>query len=123
MTGGRPDPRPVRVRKPGDTGDGLVRSIRMTCDDDRPWTDRSRLRDVQYRTDANLAARQSLYRWQRPRLELAPLVFDLAAVRGAETVADVGCGNGAYLAELARRRRRWSRVTLPHSRCAMTSAT
>jgi SAM-dependent methyltransferase len=75
----------------------------MTCDDDRLWTDRSLLCDVQYRTDANLAARQSLYRWQRPRLNLPPRVLDLAAVRGSETVADVGCGNGAYLAELARR--------------------
>lgn len=75
----------------------------MTGDNDRLWTDRSRLRDVQYRTDANLAARQSLYRWQQPRLDLPKLVLDLAALRGSDTVADVGCGNGAYLAELARR--------------------
>jgi SAM-dependent methyltransferase len=31
------------------------------------------------------------------------LVLGLAALRGDETVADVGCGNGACLAELARR--------------------
>lgn len=30
-------------------------------------------------------------------------MLGLAAVRGGETVSDVGCGNGAYLAELARR--------------------
>jgi hypothetical protein len=75
----------------------------MTCDDDRLWTDRSLLCDVRYRTDANLAARQSLYRWRRPWLNLPPRVLDLAAVRGSETVTDVGCGNDAYPAELARR--------------------
>jgi len=30
------------------------------------WADRSFLRDVQYRTDVNLAARQSIYRYQQP---------------------------------------------------------
>lgn len=68
------------------------------------WTDRAVLRDVQYRTDANLAARQSIYAHQRPRLDLPAWVLDLAALRGRETVADVGCGNGAYLAVLAGRR-------------------
>ena len=75
----------------------------MARDDGRLWTGRSRLLDAQYRTDANLAARQSLYIWQRPRRDLPPMVLDLAALRGSETVADVGCGNGAYLAELGRR--------------------
>ena len=75
----------------------------MTRDDARLWTDRSYLRDVQYRTDANLAARQSIYACQRPRLDLPSRVLGLARLRGGETVADVGCGNGAYLAELARR--------------------
>lgn len=75
----------------------------MTREDDRLWTDRSRLRNVQYRTDANLAARQSFYRWQHRRLDLPKLVLDLAALRGSETVADIGCGNGGYLAELGRR--------------------
>lgn len=75
----------------------------MIGDDDGLWAGRSLVRGVQYRTDANLAARQSLYRWQRPRLDLPPLVLDLAGLRGSETVTDVGCGNGAYLADLARR--------------------
>jgi SAM-dependent methyltransferase len=69
----------------------------------RLWTDRSRLRDVQYRTDANLAARQSIYAYQHPRLDLPALVFGQVALTGDETVADIGCSNGAYLAELARR--------------------
>lgn len=67
------------------------------------WTDRSRLRDLQYRTDANLAARQAIYAYQRPKLDLPPAALGLVALRGDETVADVGCGNGAYLAELAHR--------------------
>jgi SAM-dependent methyltransferase len=75
----------------------------MTGDDDRPWTSRPLLRGVQYRTDANLAARQSVYRWQHPRVDLPPLVLDLAGLSGSETITDAGCGNGAYLAELARR--------------------
>lgn len=67
------------------------------------WTDRSCLRQHQYRTDTNLAARQSVYAYQRPQIDLPAVVIDLANARGDETVADVGCGNGAYLAELARR--------------------
>ncbi len=65
--------------------------------------DRSFLRDVQYRTDANLAARQSIYAYQHPCIDLTARVLDVAAPQAAETVADIGCGNGAYLAELARR--------------------
>jgi SAM-dependent methyltransferase len=68
-----------------------------------PWADRSFLRDVQYRTDANLAARQSVYSYQEPRIDLQGMVIDLAAPAPGETVCDVGCGNGMYLAELARR--------------------
>jgi SAM-dependent methyltransferase len=69
------------------------------------WSDRSFLRDVQYRTDANLAARQSIYAYQQPPVDLVGQVLDLAlpAGGGAEVVADVGCGNGVYLAGLARR--------------------
>jgi SAM-dependent methyltransferase len=67
------------------------------------WTDPSYLRDVQYKTDVNLAARQSIYGYQQPRIDLARETLDLAALDGGEVVADVGCGNGRYLAELARR--------------------
>jgi SAM-dependent methyltransferase len=68
-----------------------------------PWNNPGFLRDVQYRTDANLAARQSIYAYQHPRIDLQAWVIDLAAPAPSETVADIGCGNGAYLAELARR--------------------
>ena len=67
------------------------------------WTDRCCLQQVQYGTEANLAARQSLYAHQHPPIDLPAAVLDLATLRGDETVADVGCGNGGYLAELARR--------------------
>jgi SAM-dependent methyltransferase len=97
--------RPGGMSKPGGrvAVSGLLRFMPMIGDDDTPWTDRSLLRDVQYRTDANLAARQSLYSWQRPRLDLPPLVLDLAGLCGSEMVTDVGCGNGPYLAGLVRR--------------------
>lgn len=75
----------------------------MARNDARLWTDRSWLQDVQYRTDANLAARQSIYACQHPRLNLPALAFELAGLTGDESVADVGCGNGGYLAELAHR--------------------
>jgi SAM-dependent methyltransferase len=67
------------------------------------WADRSYLRDVQYRTDANLAARQNIYAYQHPRIDLPAAVLGLAGLSGEEAVADIGCGNGAYLAELAAR--------------------
>jgi SAM-dependent methyltransferase len=67
------------------------------------WADPSYLLDVQYRTDANLAVRQSIYAYQWPSIDLPKVVLDLAALRGDETVADIGCGNGVYLAELSRR--------------------
>lgn len=66
-------------------------------------TDKTYLTQVQYRTDANLAARQSIYIYQQPRIDLAAAVLDLAGLAGTETIADIGCGNGMYLAELARR--------------------
>ena len=68
-----------------------------------PWSNPAYLRGVQYRTDANLAARQSIYAYQHPRIDLQARVLDLAAPAPGATVADVGCGNGAYLAELSRR--------------------
>jgi SAM-dependent methyltransferase len=68
-----------------------------------PWAERDFLRGTQYKTDANLAARQSIYAYQHPRIDLQARVLDLAAPASAGTIVDVGCGNGTYLAELARR--------------------
>jgi SAM-dependent methyltransferase len=68
-----------------------------------PLTDRAYLTSVQYRTDANLAARQSIYKFQDPPVDLPAAVLGLARLAGTETVTDIGCGNGRYLAELARR--------------------
>jgi SAM-dependent methyltransferase len=67
------------------------------------WTDQTFLRDSQYKTDVNLAARASIYAYQHPRIDLPGTVLDLAEHGSSGTVVDVGCGNGAYLAELARR--------------------
>jgi SAM-dependent methyltransferase len=75
----------------------------MPIDDGQLLTDRTYLAQVQYRSDANLAARQSVYSYQVPKIDLASAVLDLAALAGTETVAEIGCGNGMYLAELARR--------------------
>lgn len=66
-------------------------------------TDRAYLTNVQYRTEHNLEARRSIYAYQQPRIDIVGSVLDLADLRGTETVADVGCGNGVYLAGLARR--------------------
>ncbi len=66
-------------------------------------TDRDYLTKVQYRDDTNLAARQSIYVYQQPRIDLIASVLDLAGLTGRETVAEIGCGNGPYLAGLARR--------------------
>ena len=66
-------------------------------------SDKAYLTTVQYRTDVNLAARQSIYAFQEPRIDLVSTVLGLAGLTGDETVVDVGCGNGIYLAGLARR--------------------
>lgn len=64
------------------------------------WTDRRFLLDVQYRDAGNLAARQAIYAFRRPRVDLWGWALDLAELSGDETVVDVGCGNGRYLAAL-----------------------
>ncbi len=59
--------------------------------------------DSLYGTDAGLAARQSIYRYLRRPLDLPG--HTLAALDGRTgVVADVGCGNGAYVARLRRDR-------------------
>jgi len=65
--------------------------------------DQAFLRDVQYRSDANLAARQSIYGYQQPRVDLVAEVLGLVDLPSAGLIADIGCGNGRYLAELTRR--------------------
>ena len=70
------------------------------------WSDRAFLRDVQYQSDANLAARQSIYAYQHPPIDLPARILglvDMAGLSPSDVVADIGCGNGRYLAELARR--------------------
>ncbi len=66
-------------------------------------TDKSYLTAVQYQTGANLAARQSIYAFEQPKIDLVATVLGLAGLAGTETVADIGCGNGIYLAGLAGR--------------------
>jgi SAM-dependent methyltransferase len=57
----------------------------------------------QYGNTGRLTARQSLWALRKgPALPV--VVLDRAELAGTETVVDVGCGNGTYLAELARRR-------------------
>jgi SAM-dependent methyltransferase len=75
----------------------------MSFEDSATMTDQAYLTAVQYRTDQNLAARQSIYAFQRPQVDLVATVLDLAGLSGTETVADIGCGNGIYEAGLARR--------------------
>lgn len=59
--------------------------------------------DSLYRTDAGLAARQSIYRWLRHPVDMPG--HALTALRGMTgVVADVGCGNGAYVARFAHER-------------------
>ena len=70
------------------------------------FVDRGYLTGVQYASDANLASRQAIYRFQTPPVRTAAWALDLARLRGDERVLDIGCGNGLHLAELARRAHR-----------------
>jgi SAM-dependent methyltransferase len=56
-------------------------------------------RSGQYATDANLEARQHVWRTSRrvPGFSLYSWVIGLARLQGHEAVLDVGCGNGFYL--------------------------
>jgi SAM-dependent methyltransferase len=70
------------------------------ADDGGRWTDRQFLQGSQYRDDSNLAARQAIYAYQQPRVNLWSWALSLAELDGSETVVDVGCGNGRYLRQL-----------------------
>jgi SAM-dependent methyltransferase len=65
-------------------------------------TDARYIREVQYRDDSNLSARQSIYAFQRPHISLWASTLELAMLRGDESLIDVGCGNGNYLGALHR---------------------
>ena len=66
---------------------------------DAAVTDRRLLAGSAYNDDRDLAARQSLYRWQTPRYDLPGMVGkQLSAMRGL--VVDVGCGNGKFIKRL-----------------------
>jgi ubiquinone/menaquinone biosynthesis C-methylase UbiE len=56
-----------------------------------------------YRDAGNLHARQSIYRYQQPRVNLVDHVMSLVDWTGRETVVDVGCGNGLYVRALRTR--------------------
>ncbi len=64
-------------------------------------TDRGRLAGSAYSSDRDLAARQSLYKWQTPRYDLPGIVAGkLSGVRVRGRVVDVGCGNGKFIQRL-----------------------
>ena len=67
------------------------------------WADPSLLRRVQYADAGNFSARQSIYRYQQPRIGLYDWALDLAGLEGGERILDVGCGNGGYLKALHQR--------------------
>lgn len=64
-------------------------------------TDRCVLRE-QYTYDRHLVARQSLWK-SRTGPSLYETAIDIAALTGTESIVDVGCGNGEYLALLRQR--------------------
>lgn len=55
---------------------------------------------TQYATDANLSARQHLWdiSTREPPFSLYPWVLNLADLHGGDSLLEVGCGNGGYLA-------------------------
>jgi SAM-dependent methyltransferase len=63
------------------------------------FTDRTALRTLAYADHQPLAARVSIYQWQRDRVDLPALALaELAGTTG--TVLDAGCGLGTYVARL-----------------------
>lgn len=68
------------------------------------FTDRAYLQRKQYASDANLAARQAIYRYQQPRVNVATWALDLVQLSGSERILDIGAGNGRYEDALAQRR-------------------
>ena len=92
--------------------------------DNRPyqWSDPAFLQSEQYRSEANLRARQSIYEHQQPRVNLPQAVMDIVAPNLGEVVVDIGGGNGAYLAELGRRGHRGPIVGIDFSQGMLRAA-
>jgi len=63
------------------------------------------LKDAAYADDANLSARQAIYRYQDEPFDFPGWALGHVQWTGDETVVDVGCGNGLYLQRLARDRK------------------
>jgi SAM-dependent methyltransferase len=61
---------------------------------------------AQYADDHNLRARQRLWQYQSPFLDIVSWVLDLGAVSPGRRVLDAGCGNGMYLRALRERHAR-----------------
>ena len=68
-----------------------------------PRTERRALTTQAYGTDANLAARQSIYRFVDPPTSFPAWALDRVSWDGVRAVLDVGCGNGAYFRLLRER--------------------
>ncbi len=60
----------------------VPREVASRCDDSEY------LRTVQYADESNLAARQSIYAFEHPRIDLAAAVINAAAPSGREVLAD-----------------------------------
>ncbi len=74
-----------------------------TAQQDAAVADKSILANSAYADGRHLAARQSIYRWQRPQYDLPGLVVEeLSGISG--TVLDVGCGNGKFVSRLRKDR-------------------
>jgi SAM-dependent methyltransferase len=58
---------------------------------------------TQYADDTNLRARQRLWQSEKKPFDLVGWVLDTGSVGAGQRVLDVGCGNGGYLHEMARR--------------------
>lgn len=69
----------------------------MTFSPTNIYTDRRFLTTAAYGSGANLAARQDIYRYQQPPVDLIGWALGQVSWSGGERVLDVGCGNGAYL--------------------------
>src|SRR5690349_18178835 len=75
------------------------------------YTDRAALRERFYAGPDKLAARQRLWAGHTGESFIVA-ALDLAELTGDEAILDAGCGNGAYEAELRRRRHRGRVVAL-----------